>query len=105
MCNSHKMIVSGRQTIYALEDGAWVCIKGVDFAGGTAAVKVEVAPGHAGGTVEFRAGNAADGELLAKVEVGEESEASAAFTVPTEKVSDLFVVLRGDVELVSWSIQ
>ena len=106
MCYSRNMIVSSRQTVYALKDNAYLCIKGVDFAGGTSTptVKVEVAPDHKGGSIEFRAGNFANGELLAKVEVGEETTATAAFTAPTDKLSDLFVVLSGDVELVSWVI-
>ena len=111
MCSSRNMIVSARQTLYALEDGAYVCIKGVDFAkgpstgSGTAAVVLNVAEGHKGGSVEFRAGNFSNGELLAKVEIGEETTASAEFTVPAEKVTDLYIVLNGDVELVSWKVE
>jgi len=118
MCSSRNMIVSARQTIYALKDGAYVCIKGVDFAGGpslrqaqdklgagTPVVRIEAAPGHKGGSIEFRAGNLANGELLAKVEIGEETEASAAFKMPAEKLTDLYIVINGDVELVDWIIQ
>ena len=92
-----------------------MCIKGVDFgntsssgpssASGTAKVVLNVAADHKGGSVEFRAGHFANGELLAKVEVGEETTATADFTLPAEKLTDLFVVLNGDVELVNWSIQ
>ena len=111
MCSSRNMIVSSRQTLYPLENGAYVCIKGVDFskghsrASGTASVYVNVAEGHKGGTVEFRAGNFANGELLAAVEVGQETSASAELTMPAEKVTDLYIVINGDVELVSWGIQ
>ena len=111
MCSSRNMIVSARQTLYALKDGAYVCVKGVDFAkgpstgSGTGRVVLKVAEGHKGGSVEFRAGNLGNGELLAKVEVGTEKTASAEFTVPAEKVTDLSIVLSGDVELVSWKVE
>ena len=114
MCSSRNMIVSARQTLYALKDGAYVCVKGVDFAKGpstgsgtvgTGRVVLKVAEGHKGGSVEFRAGNLGNGELLAKVEVGTETTASAEFTVPAEKVTDLSIVLSGDVELVSWKVE
>ena len=105
------MIVSARQTLYALKDGAYVCIKGVDFekrpstSSGTPIIKIEVAEGHKGGSVEFRAGNLANGEVLAKVEVGEEATATAPFTAPAEKVTDLYIVINGDVELVNWKVE
>ena len=111
MCSSRNMIVSSRQTIYPLENGAYVCIKGVDFGkdpstgSGTPSIVLEVAPGHKGGTVEFRAGNFANGELLAAVEVGQETSASAELTMPAEKVTDLYIVINGDVELVNWKIK
>ena len=105
MCSSRNMIVSANQTLYPLEDGAYVCLKGVDFGKAGANVCVEVAPGRKGGVVEFRAGHFANGELLAKVQVGSDTKATAAFTVPAEKVSDLYIVISGDVELVSWIIQ
>ena len=113
MCFSRKLIVSACQTVYALENGAYLCIKGVDFGNGPStgsgttgipSVTLEVAPGHKGGTVEFRAGNFANGELLAKVEIGEETTATAKFSVPADKVTDLYIVLTGDVELVSWEL-
>ena len=105
MCSSRNMIVSSRQTLYPLENGAYVCIKGVDFSKSGTRVVLNVAEGHKGGTVEFRAGNFANGELLAAVEVGQETSASAELTMPAEKVTDLYVVINGDVELVSWGIQ
>ena len=105
MCSSRNIIVSARQTIYALKDGAYLCIKGVDFAKSAANVVLEVAPGHKGGSVEFRAGNFANGEVLAKVEVGEDTNATAALTMPADKVTDLYIVLAGDVELVSWMVK
>ena len=91
---------------------AYVCIKGVDFnpstpstGSGTPKIVLEVAPGHKGGSVEFRAGKFANGEVLAKVEVGKKESASATFTAPAEKVADLFIVITGDVELVSWKVE
>ena len=78
---------------------------GPSTSSGTAKVTVQVAEEHKGGTVEFRSGNFANGELLAKVEVGEETQASAEFTVPAEKVADLYIVLNGDVELISWKVE
>ena len=105
MCSSRNMIVSSRQTIYPLENGAYVCIKGVDFSKSGARVVLNVAEGHKGGTVEFRAGNFANGELLAAVKVGQKTSASAELTMPAEKVTDLYIVINGDVELVNWGIQ
>ena len=77
----------------------------MDFSKSDIRVVLNVAEGHKGGTVEFRAGNFANGELLAAVEVGQETSASAELTMPAEKVTDLYVVINGDVELVSWGIQ
>ena len=112
MAYSRNMIVSARQTLYALEDGAYVCIKGVDFAkgpstgSGTSKIVLNVAEGHKGGSVEFRAGNFANGQLLASVDVGAEVQTvQADFAAPAEKVSDLFIVINGDVELVSWKVE
>jgi arabinoxylan arabinofuranohydrolase len=106
MCYSRNMIVSARQTIYALEDGAYLCIKGVDFSKGAAKVTLNVAEGHKGGSVEFRAANPANGQLLASVEVGADVQtAQADFALPADKVNDLYIVLSGDVELVSWTIK
>ena len=112
MCYSRNMIVSARQTLYPLENGAYVCIKGVEFskgpsrASGTPKVVLNVASGHKGGNVKFRSGNFANGQLLASVEVGADVQtAEADFTVPAEKVADLYIVINGDVELVSWKVE
>ena len=105
MCYSRNMIVSARQTVYALKDEAYLCIKGVDFSAVCTQVVVNVAEGHKGGTVEFRAGNFANGQVLAKIEVGKETTATAEFTAPADKVSDLYIVISGDVELVSWMVK
>ena len=105
MCYSRNMIVSSRQTLYPLKNGAYLCIKGVDFSKGASKVSVNVAQGHKGGSVEFRTGNFASGTLLAKVDVNSETQAIAAFTVPAEKLCDLFITINGDVELVDWVIE
>ncbi len=119
MCYSRNIIVSAKQTLYALKDGAYLCIKGVDFSkgpsinsgttnsnSGTARVVVNVAEGHKGGSVEFRANHFANGELLACLEVAADTQtAEAIFTLPAEKISDLYIILNGDVELVSWRVE
>jgi len=73
---------------------------------GTARVVVNVAEGHKGGIVEFRANHFANGELLACLEVAADAQtAEAVFTLPAEKISDLYIILNGDVELVSWRVE
>ena len=106
MCNSRNMIVSVKQNLYPLKDGAYVCIKGVDFAKGSGTLVLTLAPDHAGGTVEFRADNFSNGELLASAELDEQTSIEVPFTAPEGKsVRDLYIILSGDVELVSWSIK
>ena len=118
MCSSRNMIVSARQTLYALKDGAYVCIKGVDFSkgpstpstgsgtAGTARVVIKVAPDHKGGSVEFRANNFSSGDLLASAEFKDETELVVPFNaVPEKLVFDMYIVLSGDVELVSWRVE
>ena len=112
MCSSRNMIVSVRQTLYALKDGAYVCIKGVDFTkdpstgSGTARVVIKVAPDHKGGSVEFRANNFSSGDLLALAEFKDETELVVPFNaVPEKLVFDMYIVLSGDVELVSWRVE
>jgi arabinoxylan arabinofuranohydrolase len=107
MCYSRNMIVSSQQTLYALKDGAYVCIKGVDFAKGGAKVVVKVASGHKGGTVEFRADHFANGDVLAKLDVKAGEEAvTADFTAPADnQPHDLYITISGDVEVQTWKIQ
>jgi hypothetical protein len=56
--------------------------------------------------VEFRANHFANGEVLASVEVAADTQtARADFTLPAEKINDLYIILNGDVELVSWRVE
>ena len=69
-------------------------------------VHVEVSEGHKGGSIEFRAGNFAKGELLASVQIAADVKTTQAdFILPAEKISDLYIVLNGDVELISWMVE
>ena len=106
MCYSRNMIVSARQTIYALKDGAYLCIKGVDFSG-AAKLVLNVAQGHKGGTVKFIADSVSNGQLLAQAELAaDEEKTEVEFTAPADNnTHDLYIVLNGDVELISWMVE
>ena len=56
--------------------------------------------------MEFRANNFSSGDLLALAEFKDETELVVPFNaVPEKLVFDMYIVLSGDVELVSWRVE
>jgi folate-dependent phosphoribosylglycinamide formyltransferase PurN len=68
---------------------------------------LNVAQGHKGGTVKFIADSVSNGQLLAQAELAaDEEKTEVEFTAPADNnTHDLYIVLNGDVELISWMVE
>lgn len=106
MHSSKNIVVTDNQTLCAVKDGGYICLKGVSLENCGTKFAVELAPGATSGKITVRADNFAGGDVLAEINVNSETCAETSFTIPAgEKIRNLYIALSGDVELVSWEIK
>ncbi len=99
-----NVAVSYGQTIVSVKDGAYVCIKGVNFASGAAKIELKCVPGAKKGSVKLCIDHPDEkGILLGEVALNDEFAEGSLKTV--SGIHDLFIVLAEGTEIVDWKIK
>ena len=101
---SRNVAVSSKQTLVSVKDGAYVCIKGVEFTGSEKEFTAKCVPVDGKSIKVQLDGFGGNGTEIAEVKLGKKSELSAKIAA-TSGVHDLYIILPEGCELVSWSIR
>lgn len=99
--------VTNNQTVKSLKDGAYVCIKGVDFSAGAKKVEINTAKSDKSGTVKFQLdGFGGNGTLISEVKT-KKSTAEEKVKLPENLNGkhDLYIILSEGVELINWQVK
>jgi arabinoxylan arabinofuranohydrolase len=101
---SRNVAVSSKQTLVSVKDGAYVCIKGVEFTGSEKEFTAKCVPVD-GKAIKVQLDNfGGNGTEICEVKLGKKSEVSAKLN-GVSGVHDLYIILPEGCELVSWSIR
>lgn len=104
-CHSLRNVaVTSRRTLYPVADGAYVCIKGVDFGSEAKKFAAEVicSSESKGASLKVCADHfGSNGSLLAEIKIGKKSQVEAAISQISGR-HDLYLVFTGCFELSSW---
>ena len=101
---SRNVAVSSKQTLVSVKDGAYVCIKGVEFTGSEKEFTAKCVPVD-GKSIKVQLDNfGGNGREICEVKLGKKSEVSSKLTAASG-VHDLYIILPEGCELVSWSIR
>ncbi len=101
---SANVAVTAKQTIVSVKDGAYVCIKGVEFTGKESEFALQgiVADGKAVKVnIDAAGGN---GKEICEVKGGKKKELSGKLSA-TSGVHDLYILLPQGAEVISWIIK
>ncbi len=101
---SANVAVTAKQTIVSVKDGAYVCIKGVEFTGKESEFALQgiVADGKAVKVnIDAAGGN---GKEICEVKGGKKKELSGKLSA-TSGVHDLYILLPQGTELISWIVK
>ena len=97
---SRNVAVSSKQTLVSVKDGAYVCIKGVEFTGSEKEFTAKCVPVD-GKAIKVQLDNfGGNGREICEVKLGKKSEVSAKLTV-SAGVHDLYIILPEGCELIS----
>ena len=100
---SRNVAVSSKQTLVSVKDGAYVCIKGVEFTGSEKEFTAKCVPVD-GKAIKVQLDNfGGNGREICEVKLGKKSEVSAKLNV-SAGVHDLYIILPEGCELISWAI-
>lgn len=103
--SGRNVAVSSNQTLVSVKDGSYVCIKGVEFSKGAAAIELTCVPGAKKGTVKVCIDHfGGNGTVLGEVEVDKNASVEGKLNT-TSGTHDLFIVLSEGTELVDWKIK
>ncbi len=107
MHSSRKIVSTENKTAVPLEDGAFICIKNVDFSKGAAEISIKTGAKTVSGEVVVMLDHQLSGIEIARVAVNAAGETTAKVTLPAEVKSAqaLYILLNGLVELESWTIR
>ena len=102
--SSRNVAVTNKQSLVSVKDGAYVCIKGVEFTGKESEFSATCVPVD-GKEIKVQLDNfGGNGTEIAGVKLGKKSEVSAKLTA-TSGVHDLYIILPEGCELINWSIK
>lgn len=102
--SSRNVAVTNKQSLVSIKDGAYVCIKGVEFTGKESEFSATCVPVD-GKEIKVQLDNfGGNGTEIAGVKLGKKSEVSAKLTA-TSGVHDLYIILPEGCELINWSIK
>ncbi len=100
---SRNVAVTSKQTLVSVKDGAYVCIKGVEFTGSEKEFTAKCVPVDGKAIKVQLDGFGGNGTEIAEVKLGKKSELSAKIAA-TSGVHDLYIILPEGCELISWAI-
>lgn len=107
MHSSSNIIVTDNETLCPLNEKGFVCLKNACFNDGNASVRVKLSGGHKGGSVSFYSDTMGESGLLGTVkclQTADETVLNGKLELPeNSETHNLYIVLEGDVELISWS--
>ena len=102
--SSRNVAVTNKQTLVSVKDGAYVCIKGVEFTGKESEFTAQCVTVD-GKSIKLQLDSfGGNGTELADVKLGKSAVVSAKITATTG-VHDLYIVLPEGCELINWSIK
>ncbi len=104
MASSINVAVTSKQTLVSVKDGAYVCIKGVDFTGKETGFSAKCLPVDGKSIKIYIEGIGSKGKEIGEVKLGKKSEVSAKLTA-CNGVHDLYIILPEGCELLSWTIK
>lgn len=104
MHSAMKMVVTAEKSIVPVSDGAYCLIKNVDLDKGVSKVTVNTGAKTVDGEVKFMLDNMGSGTEVAKIQVNGSGEFAADVKVDAAKAKNLYIVINGAVELVSWKM-
>ena len=100
---SANMAVTSKQTLVSVKDGAYVCIKGVEFTGNEKEFSAQCLPVDGKSIKVQLDGFGGNGTEISEVKIGKKTVVSAKITA-TSGVHDLYIILPEGCELNSWRI-
>ncbi len=101
---SRNVAVTNKQSLVAVADQGWLCIKGVEFTGGESEFSAECIPVEGKSITLKLDGFVGNGTELAEVKLGKKSQVSTKLSAASG-VHDLYIILPEGCELLSWSIK
>lgn len=101
---SANVAVTSKQTLVSVKDGAYVCIKGVEFTGKESEFSVTCVPVDGKGIKVQLDNFGGNGTEISEVKLGKKAEVSAKLTAASG-VHDLYIILPEGCELINWSIK
>ncbi len=104
MASSVNVAVTSKQTVVAVKDGGYVCIKGVEFKGTEAEFTAECIPAD-GKSIKLNIdGIGSNGTEIAAAKLGNKNSVSAKLNAVSGN-HDLFIILPEGCELINWQIK
>lgn len=101
---SANVAVTSKQTLVSVKDGAYVCIKGVEFTGKESEFSVTCVPVDGKGIKVQLDNFGGNGTEISEIKLGKKAEVSAKLTAASG-VHDLYIILPEGCELISWVIK
>ena len=104
MASSVNVAVTSKQTVAAVKEGGYVCIKGVEFKGTEAEFTAECISAD-GKSIKLNIdGIGSNGTEIAAAKLGNKNSVSAKLNAVSGK-HDLFIILPEGCELINWQIK
>ena len=102
--SSRNAAVTSKQTLVSVKDGAYLCVKGVEFTGKESEFIAQCLPVD-GKSIKLQLDSfGGNGTEIADVKLGKKSEVTAKITA-TSGVHDLYIILPEGCELINWTIK
>ena len=102
--SSRNVAVTNKQSLVSVKDGAYVCLKGVEFTGSEKEFSAECVPVN-GKSIKLQIdGVDGNGTEIAAVQLGKTSKVSAKIN-KVSGLHDLYIILPEGVELITWTIK
>ena len=101
---SRNVAVTTKQTLVSVKDGAYVCLKSVEFTGSEKEFTAQCLPVDGKSIKVQLDGFGGNGTEIAEAKLGKKSEVSAKLAA-TSGVHDLYIILPEGLELINWSIK
>lgn len=105
--SARNAAVTSRQTVAAVKDGAYLCIKGADLSAGASEFGVKCVPAKDAAIALRIDGMGGKGTEIARLKLGGATACSTKLSLPPDAqgIHDLYIVLPEGCELISWIIK
>ena len=105
--SSKNAAVSSNQTVVSVKDGAYICLKGVEFKGSETEFCVECVPIEGKSVFVFVDGTSENGKLICDLKLSSKDKISEKISLPenAKGLHDLYIIIPEGLELKSWQIK